>query len=642
MVSIAAVKEGNDLDHIIHAPVPLIMCSLVIIGLPGNVKNNFIKNLFDLYSIKYQSNWEDKDIVLTKIDIKKDRTGEIQWEKCQGDDCDALRLILHRVCAEKKINVDQALDELAAADGVSSLSESHNKSFRELLNRLKKPSSSSDSQVEMYGMSQVFDFSHKSTAFAQIPVLFTDKKKIITIFVCEEKGSAMYCPRANGKVSLADSVMFWANYLGHFKPDAHSMLVAFNGSSGSADALLSDLTKKTKAIDVKNIFPGLIFDISQKSGMMDLQAQLNKLFTNIEKDVKLSWLMFHSALIKISEWPWIPYTVVKQLASIFRISKSELSDVMQFWSSITSILYNRDVDHLRDIVFCDTVWLAKELSKVLNLEPTLSNLLQYGIVEQCVAEKHWLKISSSDGKTTMAGPHQLLLDYFTGFKLATVISSIEGKQHLQCACYFIPSLLKPCKDVVTKSKNSLYVQFPQSFMPMQMFSHVVIHLLRDGYLQCGLNKTYLYSNKISLTLYSCCDLTLVEHRFSVEIIYDCKNCQLPKEGVVKMIRDNIEECCNKLSLGFSFQLMCPNDEHYIRVPDVKTQLVHCRTCASHVTLTNCQLYWIVEVCTLLFLHCIYFYYSTQICQSNLRILFLIQFLVRSEFLLLLLQDWCIY
>lgn len=599
-ITTAAVNEDSDLEHIIHASVPLIMCSLVIIGLPGSAKTNFIKNLFDLYSIDYQPNWEDKDIVLTKIDIKKDRSGKIHWEECQGDDCDVLRLTLHKVAAEKKVNVDQALDELAATDGVSSLSRAE--PLKELLNRLKKASSTSDSQVEMYGMSQVFDFSHKSTAFAQIPVLFTEKKKIITIFVCEEKGSPMYCPRANGEVSLSDSVMFWASYLGHFKPDAHSMLVAFNGSSGGADALLSDLTRKTKEIGVKNIFHGLIFEVSQKGGLLSLQAQLNKLFTNIEKDVKLSWLMFHSALIKISEWPWIPYTVVKQLASIFRISKPELSDVMRFWSSITSILY-RDVDHLRDIVFCDTVWLAKELSKVLNLDSALSNLLQYGIVEQCVAEKHWLKISSSDvGKTTMAGPHQLLLDYFTGFNLATVIPTIEGKQHLQCTSYFIPSLLKPCKDVVTKNKNSLYVQFPQSFMPMQIFSYIVIHLLRDGYLKCGLNKTYLYSNKISLRLFSCCDLILVEHRFSIEIIYDCNYCLRPKEDVVKTIRDNIEECCNKLSLGFSFQLMCPNGDHYIRVPDVRTQHVHCKTCASHVTLNNSQLYWVVEVC--IALHCI--------------------------------------
>jgi len=573
------------------------MCSLIIIGLPGNNKSKFIKELFDLFSINYQPNWQGKDIVLTKIDVKKDTMGEVRWEECQGDDCDVLRLILHGICAEKGVSVDRALEELAVSDGLSSsLSKSHIDSFRELLNKLKKPPTSS-SQVQMYGMSQVFDFSHKSTAFAQIPVLFTDKKKIITIFVCEE-GSTMFCPRANGKVSLAECVMFWANYLGYFKSDSHNMLVAFNGSKRGADTLLSDLTNKTKEMGVKNIFPGFIFEVSQKSGMLSLHSQLNKVFTDAEEKVKLSWLMFHSALIKIAEWPWIPYAVVKQLANIFHISKFELSGVMQFWSSITSILY-RDVDHLRDIVFCDTVWLAKELSKVLNLEPTLSNLLQYGIVEQCIAEKHWLKIASSDGKTTMAGPHQLLLDYFTGVDLATVISSIEGKQHLQCDCYFMPSLLKSCKDKQTENKYSLFVQFPQSFMPMQIFSQVVIHLLRDRYLACGLNKAYLFSNKISLCLNACCDLLLVEHRFSIEIIYDCNYCTRPREDVVKMIRNNIEECCSKL--GFTFQLMCPNGVHFIRVPDVKTQLVYCRNCASHVTLNNMQLYWVVEVCT--FVYC---------------------------------------
>ena len=572
------------------------MCSLVIIGLPGNAKSNFIKNLFDLYSISYQPSYPDNGIVLTKIDITKNREGKIQWLQCQGDDCDVLKLILHQVCAEKKINIDQALDELAVIAQASSLSQPQQESLCELFRKLKNISSASSPDSQVYGMSQVFDFSHKSTAFAQIPVLFTEKKKIITIFVCEGKGSPMYCPRANGEVSLCDCIMFWANHLGHFKPDAHSMLVA---ATGNADALLADLTRKTKEIGVKNIFQGLIFEVNSKSGVLSLQAQLNKLFTNVEKKVKLSWLMFHSALIKISKWPWIPFAVVKQLASIFRISKSELSDVMQFWSGNTSILY-RDIDHLRDIVFCDTVWLAKELSKVLNLDPALSNLLQYGIVEQCVAEKHWLKISSSDGKTAMTGPHQLLLDYFTGCNLATVTAAIEGKQHLQCACYFIPSLLKPCKDVPAKNKHSLYVQFPQSFMPMLMFSHIIIHLLRDGHLKCGLKKTYLYSNKISLHLYSCCDLVLVEHRFSVEIIYDCNYCLRPKEEVMKMIRDNVEECCNQFSLAFSFQLMCPNGDHYVRVPDVRTQHVHCRTCASHVSLSDNQLYWIVEVCVILY------------------------------------------
>ena len=621
---ITAVKEDSDLDHIINSTIPLIMCSLVIIGLPGNTKTNFIKNLFDLYSIDYQPNWEDKDIVLTKIDVKKDKTGRILWEKCQGDDCDVLRLILQGICAEEGVSLDCALDELAVTEGLS-LSQSHIESLHELISKLKKSSSTSDAQVEMYGMSQVFDFSHKSTAFAQIPVLFTDKKKIITIFVCEE-GAKMYCPRANSEVALSDCVMFWANYLGHFKPNAHSMVVAINGSGSAVNALLSDLSKKTKETGVKNIFQGLIFDISHKNGLLSLQIQLNKLFLNLEEDVKLSYLMFHSALIKISEWPWIPYTTVKQLASIFRISKSELPDVMRFWSSITSILYT---DHLRDIVFCDTTCLAKELSKVLNLKSLLSNLLEYGIVEQCVAEKHWLKISSSDGKI-MTGPHQLLLDYFIGFDLATVIPTIEGKQHLQCACYFIPSLLKPYKDILMQNKHSLYVLFTQSFMPMQIFSQIVIRLLRDGYLRCGLNKKYLYSNKISLNLDWCCDLILVEHRYSIEIIYSCNYCQRPKEEVVKMIRHNIEECCRKSSLEITFQLMCPNDVHYVRVPDVRTQYVHCRTCGSHVTLDNNQLNWVAEVCVKCTVCTVVYFsnYSTATYQSSLKTLLLVQFLVR--------------
>ena len=576
------------------------MCSLVIIGLPGNTKANFIKNLFDLYSINYEPNWEDNDMVLTKIDIKRDASGVIRWEECRGSDCDVLRLILHRVCAEKGISVDDALDELMTTDAVSSLSESHVNSFHESLNKLRASTSISNTEVEKYGMNQVFDFSHKSVAFAQIPILFTDKKKIITIFVCEE-GSKMYCPRANGVVSLAECVMFWANYLGHFKPDAYNMLVAFNGSSGAANALLSDLTSKTKEIGVKNIFQGLIFEVGQNGGMMRLQTQLNKLFTNTEKEVKLSWLMFHSALVKIARWPWIPYRVVKQLASIFQIGKAELSDVLQFWSNITCILY-RDVDNLRDTVFCDTVWLAKELSKALNLKPALNNLLQYGVVEQCVAENQWLRvITSSDGKNTMGGPHQLLLDYLTGVKLATtsgVKGKLEGKQHLQCDYYFIPSLLKPCEDVPTKNKYSLFVQFPQSFMPMQIFSQIIIRLLKDEHLGCSLNKTCLYSNKISLHLESCCNLLFVEHRFSVEIIYECKHCPQPKEDVVKIIRDDIEECCNELSLGFSFRLMCPNGAHHIRVPDFRTQHVYCQTCASHVTLNDNQLCWVVEVCVL--------------------------------------------
>lgn len=594
---ITAVKEDNDLDQIIHSHIPLIMCSLVIIGLPGNTKTKFMKKLFGLYSIDYQSNYEDKDIVLTKIDVKKDNAGKIQWEECQGGNCDVLRQILLMQCAEKKVSVDRALDELAAAaDGLSSLSKPRVTAFRELLNKLKASSSTCDSQVEMYGMSQVFDFSHNSTAFAQIPVLFTDKKKIITIFVCEEKFSPMYCPRANSEVQLVDCIMFWANYLGHFKDDTRSMMVAFDGSSSGADTLLAELTKKTKEIGVKNIFSGLVFETSQRSGMESLQAQLDKLFTNMKKDVKLSWLMFHSALIKISEWPWIPFAIVKRLASVFQIGKLELSNVLEFWSTTTSVLY-RDVDHLRDTVFCDTVWLAKELSEFFNLDFSLSNLLRYGIVERCVAEKHWLKVLSPDGKT-MVGPHQLLLDYFTGFKLATVISSIEGKQHLQCTCYFVPSLLKPCKDTLTKNKDSLYVQFSQAFMPMQIFSHVVINLLRDGHLKCGLSKSYLFSNKISLNLDLCCDLILVEHRFSLEIIYNCNYCRLPKEGVVKMIRDNIEECCNRLSMQFNFQLKCPNGDHYVRVPDVRPQLVKCATCASHVTLDKNQLSWVVEVYTL--------------------------------------------
>ena len=603
------------------------MCSLVIIGLPGNTKTNFIKNLFDLYSIDYQPNWEDKDIILTKIDVKKDNMGRILWEKCQGDDCDVLRLILHGKCAEEGVSVDRALDELATTEGMSSLSQPHVKSFRELISKLKNSSSTADAQAEMYGMSQVFDFSHKSTAFAQIPVLFTDKKKKITIFVCEE-GAKMYCPCANSEVALSDCVMFWANYLGHFKPNAHSMIVAFNGSGSAVNTLLSDLSRKTKEVGVKNIFQGLIFDISQKTGLLSLQVQLNKVLVNLEEDVKLSYLMFHSALIKISEWPWIPYTTVKQLARIFRISKSELPVVMKFWSSTTSILYT---DHLRDVVFCDTMWLAKELSKVLNLDSSLSDLLEYGIVEQCVAEKHWLKISSRDGKIAMTGPHQLLLDYFTGFDLATVIPTIEGRQHLQCACYFIPSLLKPCKDILKKNKISLYVLFSQSFMPMQVFSQIVIRLLRDGYLKCGLNKSYLYSNKISLNLDSCCALMLVEHRYSVEIIYSCNYCQRPKEDVVKAIRHDIEECCNKLSLKFTFQLMCPNDVHYICIPEVRTQHIYCQTCANHVVLNNNQLNWVVEVCIINGLYCdvVFSNYSTATYRSSLRILLLVpQFLVR--------------
>ena len=591
--------ELNTLASVLNAMISLSISSIVIVGLPGAAKTNFITQLFSCYSIKAQYEGEDKDITLTTVDIRRDSTGKVLWANCPGDSCDVLVQMLHGQCVEKGVDVVELLKEIASHESMHSLSESQNKSLHSFLNKFQKNLKASKSQTATYGTSQVFDLSHSLTSYAQIPVLFSSKNRIITIFVYEHTSweEFSHCPHT-GSMSPADCILYWASLLGHFKSDTHSMLVAVRGNSSDASTLLFDLTNKAKEFAMKNIFHNCVFpfEVGDNSSIVTIQEHLNGLLMKFSKEVKLSWLMLHDALGEVSEWPWVSYELVKQVASVFHIGESELVEVMQFWSSSTSVLY-KDNDHcLNDVVFRDTLWLADELSKVLHLPHSLSSLLKFGIVEQCVVEQHWLSLPIPNSDSTMVGPSQLMLDYLKSLNLITLIPRVEGKQHPQCNCYFLPSLLKATPDIREKNLSSLFISFSQSFVPLQIFSQIVILLLRDE--ACGLKNVHQYSNKITLSLEPCCTLVLTEHRFVIEVTYECFYCSQPKEEHVKLIRNNVKACCGGLHLDYKFHLLCPNGAHYIIVPNVRRSFTRCLMCTSNVNLTSGQLFWVVEVCVL--------------------------------------------
>ncbi|XP_065911659.1 uncharacterized protein [Dysidea avara] len=594
-------ESPSTVASVLDVKVPLSISSVVIVGLPGATKTNFTTQLFSYYSVNAQSNGQDKDITLTTVDIERDSTGKVSWANCPGDSCDVLVQMLYSKCTEKGVSVVDLLKELASHDSTRSLSESQNKSFYSFLNKFQKNLKASKSQTAaMYGMSQIFDLSHTSSSYAQIPVLFSTKNRIITIFVYEHTSwtEFSHCPHT-GNMSPADCILYWATLLGHFKSDTHSMLVAVKGDSNNASMLLSDLTSKTKEFGLKNIFHNCVFpfEVNDNNGIVTIQEHLDGLLMKFSKDIKLSWLMFHDALTEVSEWPWISYKLVKEVASIFHIGESELVEVMEFWSSSGSMLY-KDTDQLKDVVFRNTLWLADELSKVLHLSHSLSPLLKYGIVEQCVVEQHWLNIPTPNSNSTMAGPSQLMLDYLKSLNLTTLIPRVEEKQHLQCNCYFLPSLLKAAPEIREKNLSSLFISFSQSFVPLQIFSQIVVLLLRDEKLPCGLKKVHQYSNKITLSLEPCCTIVLTEHPFVIEVTYQCFYCSQPKEQYVKLIRNNIKACCGGLQLDYKFHLRCPNGAHYITVPNVKRSFTHCSTCTSNVNLSSGQLFWVVEYANL--------------------------------------------
>jgi len=595
-----APDELNTLASVLNAIISLSISSVVIVGLPGVAKTKFITQLFSCYSIKPHYDGHDKDITLTTVDIERDSMGKVSWANCPGDSCDVLVQMLHRQCAEKGVSVIDLLKEIASHESMQSLSLSQNKSIHSFLNKFQKVYKSSKSQTAtVYGMSQIFDLSHNLSSYAQIPVLFSNKERIITIFVYEHASWAEFshCPHT-GNMSPADCILYWATLLGHFKSDTHSMVVAVRGKSSDASTLLSDLTCKTKELGMKNIFHNCVFpfEVDDNSNIVTIQEHLNGLLMKFTKEVKLSWLMFHDILGEVSEWPWISYELAKQVASIFHIGESELVEVMQFWSSSTSVLYKDNDRRLNDVVFRDTLWLADELSKVLHLSHSLNPLLKFGIVEQCVVEQHWLNFPIPNSNSTMVGPSQLLLDYLKSLNLLTLIPRVEGKQHPQCNCYFLPSLLKAAPDIREKNHSSLFISFSPSFVPLQIFSQIVILLLQDEKLPCGLKNVHQYSNKIALSLEHCCTLVLTEHPFVIEMTYECFYCSQPKENHVKLIRKNIKACCGGLQLDCQFNLLCPSDAHYITVPNVKKSFTHCPTCTSNVNLTSGQLFWVVEVC----------------------------------------------
>jgi len=576
----------------------LSITSLVIVGLPGAAKIDFIKQLFSSYSIIAPS--DGKDVALTTVDITRDSKGKVSWANCPGDSCDVLVQMLHSTCAKRGVDVVDLLEEFASHDAIHSISEAQKKSLLNFLNsfqnNVKAPNKS---KTAMYGMCQIFDLNHSSAAYAQIPVLFSSKKRIITIFVYEETSWAEFshCPHT-GNMSPVDCILYWATLLGHFKSDAHSMLVAVRGSSSKASSLLSDLTSKTKELGLKNIFHNCVFpcELGSNTGIVTVQRHLNDLLMKFSREVKLSWLLFHDALGEVSEWPWISYELVKQVASIFHIEESDLIEVMEFWSNSSIILY-KNAEGLRDIVFRDTVWLADELSKVLHLSHSINPLLKFGIVEQCVVEQHWMSLPIANSNSTMGGPHKLMLDYLTSLNLIALIPRVDGRQHPQCNCYFLPSLLKAAHNIQDKNRSALFITFSQSFVPLQIFSQIVVLLLRDSELPCGLkNAVQQYSNKITLYLEPCCTLVLVEHPFVIEVTYECFYCSQPKEEHVKLIRNNIKTCCSELHLDYKFHLLCPNDAHYIAVPNVKKPFTHCPSCTSNVNLSDGQLFWIIEVC----------------------------------------------
>ena len=265
-----------------------------------------------------------------------------------------------------------------------------------------------------------------------------------------------------------------------------------------------------------------------------IREKIHSMGEDLAITIPLSWILFRKFLTEYSKsQPVVEFAEIQEIASACKIPEESISSVLGFYHSLGVFFHYSNIPELTTKVFANPHWLIKTIGSLFSIERLQSNvgtqqmwrcLHNYGILLEsllnAVVKKQ--KYLNPSEVTSLLKQFLIIAEMNTHSKK----HSFKGKE------YFVPSVLKPNKRVVTTDNNCdfsaepLFLTFSTNYVPPGFFTRFIAALSQTSMFHI------IFSESMSCNQF--------------EFLYGTEHRTNDKISILENI-DNVKICINRLS-----------------------------------------------------------------------------------------------
>ena len=333
-----------------------------------------------------------------------------------------------------------------------------------------------------------------------------------------------------------------------------------------------------------------------RTAIEDMSKQHEKSYS----EVPINWLLFQLEIqleMQLTGKEYIGWNKCVEIAKDCYIKENEVGSVLMYFHELGVLLHYKEVDGLKDIIFCNPQWLFDQLTELIKIKYKATPMIQKNINKGTLDKQQLCKLYSK--KLDLKGELKFenLLELFVHLK---IMSKLPNKPDQ----YFMPALLNPAptnislqEQIGKKVHDTMLVKFKDRYFPRGMFCCLVTQLSQNGWeIQC----MHAYKNLIVFQNLPNQYIVLYDEINYMEVEIHCNeetNFQTNHYEVCITLNDCLTKVCEMFQMNCNFELgfVCKNCKIFAGVESLNQYSLStkycCRECGSSFDLNHGQLVW---------------------------------------------------
>ena len=265
-----------------------------------------------------------------------------------------------------------------------------------------------------------------------------------------------------------------------------------------------------------------------------IREKIHSMGEELAISTPLSWILFRKYLTEYSKSkPVVELFEIQQIASACKIPEESISSVLEFYHSLGVFFHYSHIPELNKKVFANPHWLIKTIGSLFPIERLQSNegtqqmwscLHNYGILLESL-------LNAVVKKQKYLHPFEVT-SLLKQFLIIAEMNTHSKKHSFKGKEYFVPSVLKPNKRVVTSDQNCdfsaepLFLTFSTNYVPPGFFTRFIAVLSQNSMFHI------IFTESMSCNQF--------------EFLYGTEHHTNDKISITENI-DNVKICVNRLS-----------------------------------------------------------------------------------------------
>ena len=316
-----------------------------------------------------------------------------------------------------------------------------------------------------------------------------------------------------------------------------------------------------------------------------IREKIHSMGEDLAISTPLSWILFRKYLTEYSKLkPVVEFAEIQEIALACKIPEESISSVLEFYHSLGVFFHYSNIPELTTKVFANPHWLIKTIGSLFPIERLQSNvgtqqmwrcLHNYGILLESL-------LNAVVKKQKYLNPSEVT-SLLKQFLIIAEMNTHSKKHFFKGKEYFVPSVLKPNKRVVTTDKNCdfsaepLFLTFSTNYVPPGFFTRFIaalsqtsmFHIIFSESMSCN-QFEFLYGTEHNTND----KISILENIDNVKI---CINRLSPSSKNSKNTSiSNFKQCCKQLIEIF----MSSSEEALKWLPDIQMKIsLQCHNCS---------------------------------------------------------------